>query len=83
MELGTGRPALLFRPDLVRARIPAWRRSDRYVFAMTFAIDGSGQHASFTASGAFDARTREGTLVETIAGHRLAGAVSRQRTTTA
>lgn len=55
----------------------ATARQPGYTFAMAFAIDGSGQHLSFTAHGTFDTRTRQGTLIETIAGHRLAGVFKR------
>jgi hypothetical protein len=68
------------RHATVTTLMPAAFATDRqpgYVFAMTFAIDGAGRQLSFTADGAFDAHTREGTLVETIAGHRLVGVFKR------
>lgn len=64
----------------VASLMPAAYATDRqpgYVFAMTFSVNGAGQHASFTASGSFDAHTRQGTILENIAGHRLAGVFKR------
>jgi hypothetical protein len=75
-----GRATTSHTNTTVASLLPMASATDRqpgYVFAMTFAIDGAGQHLSFTANGAFDAHTRQGTLVETIAGHRLVGVFKR------
>jgi hypothetical protein len=59
---------------------PAAYATDRqpgYAFTMSLSVDGAGQDARFTASGTFDAHRREGTLVEQVAGHRIAGVFKR------
>ena len=53
-------------------------RQPGYAFHMVFSVDGAGQHSAFTGSGRFDARTRQGTVVENVAGHRISGVFERR-----